>query len=283
MQKFLPFPRAWVVGAWAAAVGAWSLLGCGADRGSNAEDEPPHASEVDTEVLTELGLLDGNSMSRAEGVNRRGDAVGTSYAGTGEQQALLFFDDQVVTLGRGVAHAVNRHRQVVGALHLPAHRHAFLYSGNQALDLGTLGGEDNDSVAFDINDAGTIVGESSLVHGGPERAFVYRDGVMTELPLPGDTSTAVAINRASEIVGSFASSTTPETSGGYLFSGGRVHALKSLVADESCWSELVPRDINDHGDIVGLGERSSDPTCGPPGRYLVVITQRPHRYRHEGS
>src|SRR5438128_10677206 len=73
-------------------------------------------------------------------------------------------------------------------------------------DLGTLGG--SQSLAWDINDSGQIVGESTTADG-ETHAFLYTGGTMTDLAaLPfGDpgvrsrTSSARAINASGQLVG----------------------------------------------------------------------------------
>jgi probable HAF family extracellular repeat protein len=226
-------------------------------------------------TLRELGVLDGNSQSRAEGINRRGDVVGSSFGGTGEQHAVLFTRGQIVDLGWGQAFAINNHGDVVGSRIVVDVGRAFLYSGGQFVDLGTLGGET--STAVDINDAGEIVGTSATADGRA-RAFYYRDGAISELPVPGELSAASAINRRGDVVGSFGLLVTPGLSEGFVYKDGQVFVLRDLVATDGCRVRVEPRDINDRGDIVGVGVVSSDAACGEPGRYLVVLTQHPQRF-----
>ena len=80
--------------------------------------------------------------------------------------------------------------------------HAFFWDGLTTIDIGTLPGFE-ESVAFDINDVGQIVGRSFQPGN---HAFLWRDGVMIDLNnfLPpafdGASMTAKAINRNGEIL-----------------------------------------------------------------------------------
>ncbi len=226
--------------------------------------------------LSDFGTLSGNSQSRAEGVNQRGDVVGSTFGGPGEQHAVLYRDGQIIDLGQGRALAINKRGQVVGGTVVVDVTHAFSYSGGVLLDLGTLGGET--SIAIDINDAGEIVGNSQTATG-QSRAFLHSDGALLELPIPGEMSSAAAINRHGQVVGVTSSLAAPAQADAYLYQDGHVALLKDLVADGHCWRGLDARDINDHGDIVGIGVVNSDAGCLEPGRYLIVMTQRPKRYR----
>jgi len=71
----------------------------------------------------------------------------------------------------------------------------------EVTDLGTLGGPS--SKACGLNNRGEVTGNSSVA-AGPEHAFVWRDGVMTDLGiLPGDLSSAGwGINNSGQVAGS---------------------------------------------------------------------------------
>jgi probable HAF family extracellular repeat protein len=91
------------------------------------------------------------------------------------------------------------------ALSLPAHaqvRYTFK-------DLGTLGGRR--SLANGINAAGDVVGRAAPAGADDysgHHAFLYRDGVMSDLGVPfGESSEARAINSSGQIIVNSRSST----------------------------------------------------------------------------
>src|SRR5437588_681599 len=66
-----------------------------------------------------------------------------------------------------------------------------------ATDVGSLGG--GEAFANDVNEAGQIVG-ASLDASGYQRAFLWENGVMTDIGVPPGAS-AGAINDKGQIVG----------------------------------------------------------------------------------
>jgi probable HAF family extracellular repeat protein len=65
-------------------------------------------------------------------------------------------------------------------------------------DLGTLGGEE--SVAYDLNEKGQVVGKSQTA-SGDWHAFLWKDGSMKDLGSLGGESCACAINEKGEVAG----------------------------------------------------------------------------------
>ena len=172
---------------------------------------------------------------------------------------------KVVDLGRlpgsalgGVAYAVNRNRQVVGATGAlgstgQLETHAFLWSNGVMQDLGNLGAVPAPgrawSQAFGINDAGKIVGEANRSDGAG-RAFQWSNGVMRSLgTLGGQQSSATAINAVGQIVGwstlKAAPGVVPVTHA-FLWQNGAMKDLGTLGGDYS-----KAFGINNFGEVVG--------------------------------
>jgi probable HAF family extracellular repeat protein len=121
------------------------------------------------------------AMSYAEAVNARGHIVGWSGDTVYSAHAILDDGTTITDLGRHTAaQGINRYDQVVGSMTVNGDTHAFIYTHGRVYDLNTRLDSTSDPdweirVAYDINDAGVIVGYG-ILHG------TYQPVVLTPLP-----------------------------------------------------------------------------------------------------
>jgi probable HAF family extracellular repeat protein len=199
--------------------------------------------------VRELRPLPGDSVGFAFWINDRGEVVGTSgsCANTlpngvvvGPHAVLWERDGTPVDLGNlggsvntslvavgNRAIGINNRGQVVGGSALPGNTtaHAFLWTRetHKMRDLGTLDGDTN-AGALSINDSGDVVGVSNDA-SGDARAFLWRNGVMTDLNTLAPESPlyllfAAGINSRGEISGFGATE------------AGDIHAFLAVPSDQ---------------------------------------------------
>ena len=163
------------------------------------------------------------------------------------------------TLGAGLnsaGYGINSSGQVVGFEDVSnGTPHAFVSSGGTVTDLGTLGGAT--SVANGINDSGIIVGQADI-SGGSTHAFIHTGtgslsagddlGVLTGF----DDSYGYSINSLGAAVGDLYASGSM-TYNAFLYQGGMLFNLNTLVSNGTGWTLENAFGINDAGQIVGDG------------------------------
>jgi probable HAF family extracellular repeat protein len=198
--------------------------------------------------LIDLGTL-GGSGSFGQAINNLGEVVGMSklpgdaashaffYSGGVMRDIAPFNSGNLLVIQFGlndIGQAVDG--VVVGSMYYPAIYNS--HTGN-ITTLGLFGGNYYNFTgwASGINNSGVVVGTSYL-RSGLERAYVYRNGVMTDLgALSGSYSEAVAINNSGMIAGS---------------SYGRaVVWINNSIVDISQGVESYAEAINDSGTVVG--------------------------------
>jgi probable HAF family extracellular repeat protein len=131
---------------------------------------------------------------------------------------------------------------LAAAVGLPAR--ADIAVGYTATAIGALSGASGSTIATSVNAVGQIAG-SSPVATGDQHAFLYSNGVMTDLgTLGGTASVAYGLNASGQVVG--ASSTAAGAQHAFLYSNGVMTDLGTLGGTGS-----VAYGINAAGEIAG--------------------------------
>ena len=202
-------------------------------------------------TLTDIGTLPGEAttpQSVGYAINNSGTIVGQST-----WDAMIYENGEMSILKRRTAHVaygVNDVGDVVGLLENRSPlAHAFLLSGGNLLDLGTLDGDpDSVSIASDINSRGQVVGTGWIDGNSRQRAFLYENGAMRDIgALQGGYAGAVAINELGHIIGHSDTSV-------FLYRDGSMIDLNLAIEKDASgiWPKVASvSGINDRGQIVG--------------------------------
>lgn len=212
------------------------------------------------DAIRSLGVPAGMDATEARGVNARGQVAGTSTGASGRR---AFFWDSAggfheVGVPAGYAGseglALNDHGQVVGVAAQGQQLSAFRWSdagGTQ--DLGDLPEGAHVSYAYAINNDGHVVGRGNVVEG--DRAVLWRfGGLPADLGIPpgGYNSYAYGINVRGHVVGDTTGVGGHRASIWYTPDEDSVD-LNTLVDPVGAWHLVAAYDINDVGQIIGMG------------------------------
>lgn len=226
---------------------------------SNMPNGKPRGFIYSNGALTDIGTLGGQS-SFASDINQSGQVSGTSYlSGDYISHAFVYSNGVMTDIGTlggmsSRAGGINKYGQVVGSSFTSTNisQHAFYYSNGTMSDLGTFGG--TNSAAMDINDNSQIVGSAKTANN-VNHAFLFSNGAMIDLGaslLPGWGSAASRINNIGQVLIN-ANSPNFMSFANYLYENGNMYDINTLLPSNSGWSLQGAYDINDYGQIVGIG------------------------------
>lgn len=211
--------------------------------------------------MVDLGTL-GGSASEGYGINNAGQVVGAANSISDDWYAFIWADDQMNPLDvlnqedtYNEAKAVNEAGMVAGVSSVEfATNRAVVWAEGVPTNLGTLGGDDSE--AFGLNEAGQVVGASVT---GDERlsGFLWLPAGAYGLPAGMNDVTPDAnqaqlygINNQGQAVGYGVYDTY---NGAILWDAGATYYLDDLIDPNAGWHLNIAHDINDVGQIVGVG------------------------------
>ena len=233
-------------------------------------------------AVQDLGTL-GGASSWAYAINQAGQVAGASTTADGKQHAFLWKAGQgIQDLGTlpgalsSIARGINDLGQVVGESTFPRigppepETHAFLWTPGLGMeDLGALGSGLTSSVAFDINNAGQVVGRSFLAKFVPppvdpetgSSGFLWTRaegmrGIGVQIPY--------AINDAGQVVGrSWVA--RPTSISYHAFRWTAADGARDLGAFGPAGDSSAALGINEVGQIVGWSTVGVGPYYGIQG------------------
>jgi probable HAF family extracellular repeat protein len=249
--------------------------------------------------LFALDSLSATGDSSAYGLNESGQVVGSSYnSATDLTEAVIWNNGVVQSFGiEGVARAINNSGTAVGETgefaasnNLYGYGSAYSWNGGTVTTLSTLGG--TNAGAFDINDAGDIVGSSKTTSDALLQSHGVRwSGESTTdlgtVSSPTGYSRANAINQNGEIVGRASvvdfsgdlksnkyqtywdsSNNLTQTTGPYSYSNGAdINNAGLIVGNSMDANKLQRATVWDGGSIYQLG------TLGGDKSYLNALNE----------
>ena len=229
--------------------------------------------------------------SEANGINNAGVVVGTASAGPEDggwsKHGFTYANSLATDLGTipdgysSFAYGINEAGAVTGGVewsgptNFPTH--PFLHTDGAMRDLGDFGGVFG--YGYAINNLGQVVGAAGSAESPdfpderyPRRAFLYQDGVMQDLGalVANGSSVAYDINDTGQVVGYTATGYAGE-GGAFLYAGGQMVLLDSLLDPAGGWTVTDARAINAVGQIAGSACKDDlcyavrlDPTSAVP-------------------
>jgi uncharacterized membrane protein len=211
----------------------------------------PYAFKYSGGKLTVLS----DDPSKAAAIADSGD-----IAGENANQLVLWRQGRLVPLGGccgGTVRGMNQRGQIVGQVNdKEGHYSAFLWDGHKISSIVPPEGTMSSVVA--INEAGRALVQSYM----PNDVFLWHNGNFAKVKLAPDVADQpLAFNNCDVIVGEFGASS--EYYHGFVWdekNGQR--DLNALIDANSGWTLEQAFDINDRGEIVGIGDHAHDEDAG---------------------
>jgi probable HAF family extracellular repeat protein len=212
--------------------------------------------------LIDIGDLGGGSAV-AYAINDSGQVVGSAVTADGSNHPFLYSSGTMTDLGTlgspsgnswwNSAQGVNKSGVVTGTSYdAKGNFFGFVWSNGKMTKMGTLGGAWSQGYA--INNKGQVTGLAYTKNGGAH-GFIANCATCALKDLgtfAGSTSTVwgFAINDSGVVVGQ---STFQGTYHAFVYSGGKIKDLNSMIPAKSGWSLIEANGINASGQIVGMG------------------------------
>ncbi len=211
--------------------------------------------------------------SKAAAINDSGDVAGQSA-----ERLVVWRTQKMIPLGEccgGIVHAMNNRGQVVGQLNDKQGRYgAFLWAAAHGLR-SIAPPHASMSIALAINNAGHVLIQSFT----PNEVFLQERGTLRPVHLSDEVaSQPLALNNCDVIVGEFGAASDFY----HAFIWDRQNGLRdlnSLISTGFEWTLESATDINDRGEITGIGTHGNERDAG----YLLTpdrparVTKQPLR------
>jgi probable HAF family extracellular repeat protein len=212
-------------------------------------------------TLTDIGDLGGGSAV-AYAINDLGQVVGSAVTSGHANHPFLYSNGQMIDLGTlgspdgnswwNSAQGINNKGAVTGTSYdADGNFFGFVWSNGTMTKLGTLGGPWSQGYA--INNKGKITGLAYTADGNAHAFIRNLRGTMKDLgTFAGKFSTVwgLGINDSGVVVGQ---STFQDTYHAFVYRGGKIKDLNTLIPRGSGWELIEAAGINNAGEIVGLG------------------------------
>lgn len=220
---------------------------------------------------------DSSALSVAWDVNGSGQVVGEGPGGAfiwSKETGYQVIDYPNALFSSGMAEGINEDGLVVGhAFNQQEDIAGWVHDSRTGVTTELPHLENGPSVTRELNNAGDIVGASSLANNQGRPVMWTHDGEIVDLgflPVPNySTGYANDINEQRWIIGEDYFDGFGEPNKAWLWVEGSKYELKTLIADPAVAAEwdaiTTPLGINNNGEIVGIGIHN-----GIPGRAFLM-------------